>query len=191
MTRRANNLRKLNLGCGRDIKKGYINLDKAKVQGVDIVHDLDNYPWPFKDNYFDEIYGRDFIEHTDDLVKTMKEINRISKNNAKLRLIVPYWHSSGAFYPNHNYFFNIDSLKMFTEKNRSYDAHYGFDLEDVKLLPSRLGRLIPPIPIPKLLFPNVKDLRHLVSYLLGEIILKIDFTLRVVKHKATRQGKRI
>jgi SAM-dependent methyltransferase len=182
MMKKTNNLRKLNLGCGRDIKEEYINIDKAKISGVDVVHDLDKYPWPFKSNYFDEIYARDFIEHAKDLVMAMKEINRISRNNAKLRLIVPYWHSSCAFYPNHNYFFNVDSLKMFTEKNRSYDAHYGFELEDVKLLPSRFGRLIPPIPIPKALFSNVRDLRHLISYLLGEIILKIDFTLRVVKH---------
>ena len=93
MTRKTNNLRKLNLGCGRDIKKGYINIDKAKIPGVDVVHNLNKYPWPFKDNYFDEIYARDFIEHTENLVKTMKEISRVSKNNAKLRLIVPYWHS--------------------------------------------------------------------------------------------------
>ncbi|HLC59849.1 MAG TPA: methyltransferase domain-containing protein [Candidatus Nanoarchaeia archaeon] len=173
--------RKLHLGCGTNIKKEYVNLDKEKIKGVDVVHNLDKYPWPFPDNYFEEVYGQDVIEHVQDLFRAMKEINRICKNGAKVRLIVPYWHSSAAFYPNHNYFFNVDSMKMFTELNRSYDNYYGFKMEKIKLLPSRIGWIIPPIPLPKSLFPNVMDLRHLVSYLLGEIILKIDFELRAVK----------
>ena len=177
-----NRLRKLNLGCGLDAKKGYANLDKVKLKGVDVVHDLDKYPWPFPSNYFDEIYGQDVIEHVKDLFKAMQETHRISKNNATVRLIVPYWHSSAAFYPNHHYFFNIDSMKFFTEKSRTYDSFYGFKLEKIRLIPSRIGWIIPPIPLPKFLFPNVLNLRHLISYLLGEIILKIDFTLRVVKY---------
>ena len=173
--------KKLNLGCGTDAKKGYVNLDKEKLNGVDVVHNLDKYPWPFPNDYFEEVYGQDVIEHVKDLFKAMDEIRRISKNGAVVRLIVPYWHSSAAFYPNHNYFFNIDSMKAFTERNRSYDNHYGFKIEKIKLIPSKIGWIIPPIPIPKSLFPNAMDLRHLISYLLGEIILKIDFTMKVIK----------
>ena len=176
-------LRRLNFGCGADIKKGYINLDKSRIKGVDAVHDLDKYPWPFPSNHFDEVYGRDAIEHLKELFNAMQEIHRISKNGAIVRLIVPYWHSSGAFYPNHHYFFNTDSMKFFTEKGRTYDSFPGFSMEKIELIPSRIGWLIPPIPLPKFLFPNAINLRHLVSYLLGEIIVKIDFTLRVVKDK--------
>lgn len=176
----------LNIGCGRDIKKStehekWIHIDKSKIEGVDIEYDLDNIPWPFDDNHFDEIYARDSIEHLKDLFNTMKEIHRISKKSAKVKIIVPYWHSSSAFYPNHNFFFNIDSLKFFTETDRTYDKFYGFKMVNIKLVPSKIGMLIPPIPVPKFLFPNVKDLRHLFSYLLGEIILKIYFELEVIK----------
>ncbi|MFW9881740.1 MAG: methyltransferase domain-containing protein [Candidatus Thorarchaeota archaeon] len=174
-------LRKLNLGCGKDIKKGYINLDQSKQEGVDVVHDLNKYPWPFKDNHFDEIYARDCIEHLNDLFKAMSEIKRICKKDALVRIIVPYWHSSGAFYPDHKYVFNVDSMKFFIEPNRGYDNYYGFKLEKVKLIPSRIGWLIPSLPMPKFLFPNVINLRHLFSYLLGEIIVKIYFELRVFK----------
>ena len=173
--------RKLNMGCGTAAKKGYVNLDKEKLKGVDVVHDHDKYPWPFPNDYFEEVYGQDVIEHVKDLFKAMDEIRRICKNGAIVRLIVPYWHSSAAFYPNHNYFFNVDSMKAFTEPDRSYDNHYGFKVEKIGLVPSKIGWIIPPIPVPRFLFPNAVDLRHLVSYLLGEIILKIDFTLKVVK----------
>ena len=47
---------KLNLGCGRDIREGYVNLDKAGLDGVDVVHDLNVFPYPFEDNEFDEIH---------------------------------------------------------------------------------------------------------------------------------------
>jgi SAM-dependent methyltransferase len=181
MMKKTNKPRKLNLGCGKDLKKGYINLDKGRAPGVDIVHDLDKYPWPFKDNYFDEVYARDVIEHVKDLFRAMMEIKRVCRNNAIVRIIVPYWHSSGAFYPNHNYFFNIDSMKFFTEEKRGYDSYYGFRMEKIKLIPSKIGWLILPFPVPKKMFPNVLNFRHLMSYLFGEIITKIDFTLRVVK----------
>ena len=178
-----NKPRKLNIGCGRDIKEGYVNLDGSRIKGVDIIHNLDNYPWPFPSNYFEEIYSRDSIEHLKDLYRAMQEISRISKNGAIVRIIVPYWHSSGAFYPNHHYFFNTDSMKFFTDENRTYDNYYGFKMEKIKLIPSRIGWIIPPLPLPKFLFPNILNLRHLASYLLGEIIIKIDFTLRVAKNK--------
>ena len=45
---------KLNLGCGKNIKEGYINIDKVK-EGADIIHDLEVYPYPFEDNKFDQI----------------------------------------------------------------------------------------------------------------------------------------
>ena len=183
-------MKKLNIGCGGDIKKGYINLDKSKTKGVDVVHNLDKHPWPFPSNYFDEVYGQDVIEHVKDLFKAMQEIYRISKHNATIRLIVPYWHSSGAFYPNHHYFFNVDSMKFFTQTDRSYDSYPGFKMKNIKLIPSKIGWFIPPLPVPKFLFPNVLNLRHLVGYLLGEIIIKIDFTMNVVKNKQNERKLR-
>jgi len=34
-------MKKLNLGCGNDIRQGYINLDVAKLDGVDVVWDYE------------------------------------------------------------------------------------------------------------------------------------------------------
>lgn len=46
---------KLNLGCGTDIRKGWINLDIAKLDGIDVIHDVNNVPLPFEDNTFDYV----------------------------------------------------------------------------------------------------------------------------------------
>jgi len=75
---------KLNVGCGRDIKKDYVNLDKIKAKGVDVVHELNNFPYPFKDNTFDEIYASQIIEHLNNPEKFIKELWRISRKNAKI-----------------------------------------------------------------------------------------------------------
>jgi predicted SAM-dependent methyltransferase len=40
---------KVNLGCGPNENPGYIGVDKVKLPTVDIVHDLDVYPYPFAD----------------------------------------------------------------------------------------------------------------------------------------------
>jgi len=37
-------MKKLNLGCGNDIKKDYVNLDIAKLQGVNVVWDVNKLP---------------------------------------------------------------------------------------------------------------------------------------------------
>ena len=47
---------KLNLGCGKDIKTGYINLDIVDYGGNEI-HDITTFPYPFEDNTFEEIYA--------------------------------------------------------------------------------------------------------------------------------------
>jgi predicted SAM-dependent methyltransferase len=54
---------KLNLGCGGDIKKGYINIDINKRVGVDIAMDLVTQDLPFADNSVDHINLQDIIEH--------------------------------------------------------------------------------------------------------------------------------
>lgn len=50
------NKMKLNLGCGKDIKDGYINLDVRYIKGVDVVCNLNSFPYPFQNDVFDEIY---------------------------------------------------------------------------------------------------------------------------------------
>jgi predicted SAM-dependent methyltransferase len=53
---------KLNLGCGEDIKKGFINIDFRKLPGVDITHNL-MAPLPYEPGTIDYIFAQDVLEH--------------------------------------------------------------------------------------------------------------------------------
>ena len=56
-------MKKLNLGCGSKIKEGFVNLDKYNTFKPDIVHDLEDFPYPFKENSIDEILLSHVLEH--------------------------------------------------------------------------------------------------------------------------------
>ncbi len=46
---------KLNIGCGNDKKKGYVNVDFSPDVKPDKVWNLEKVPIPFKENSVDEI----------------------------------------------------------------------------------------------------------------------------------------
>lgn len=107
-------MNKLNLGCGTDIRKGYVNLDIVKLPGVDVVHNLDKFPYPFKDNYFDEIYaGSNILGFVSDFRKTIEELYRISKSRAKIYIESP-------LYPSINCFSDPHTKKVFTYNSFVY-----------------------------------------------------------------------
>lgn len=52
---------KLNLGCGHIALDGYINIDRRKLPGVDVVAEVDDLP--FKQGEVDEIFSAHLLEH--------------------------------------------------------------------------------------------------------------------------------
>ena len=47
----------LSIGSGFKPIKDFINIDKNKnAPGVDLVYDLDNYPWPFRNQSIKEVF---------------------------------------------------------------------------------------------------------------------------------------
>lgn len=75
-----------------------IGLDIAKCDGVDIVHDLTKFPYPFKDESVDAIHTSHFIEHLDgfERMKFFNECYRILKPGGKMRHTHPYYKSVRA-----------------------------------------------------------------------------------------------
>lgn len=88
---------RLDLGCGQNKREGFKGVDIEKVEGVDYVVDLFQFPWPFEDSSVDEIHMSHFVEHVPDLCKFMNEIYRICKNEAIITSITPYYTSIRAW----------------------------------------------------------------------------------------------
>lgn len=110
----SNKIRKLNLGCGTDIRGECVNLDIVKLPGVDVIWNLDVYPWPFKNNEFDEIYaGSNILGFVGDFRKAIEEIWRISKHNTKIYVESP-------LYPSINCFSDPHTKKIFTYNSFVY-----------------------------------------------------------------------
>lgn len=108
---------KLNLGSGRKGKEGYVNVDMLKIGDVDIVHDLNKIPYPFKDDSADEIMAKAVCEHLNDMEAFMNECHRILKKEGKLIVTVPHYNSAVAYEIDHKIFFKKGWYKIFTEKD--------------------------------------------------------------------------
>ena len=89
--------KKLNLGCGKDIRKDYLNVDFIKSKGVDLVYDLNKLPYPFKDNSFEEIIILSVLEHLDNAWDVINELYRIGKPNCIVQIVVPHFSSGNAW----------------------------------------------------------------------------------------------
>ncbi|RLI98717.1 MAG: hypothetical protein DRP00_01425 [Candidatus Aenigmatarchaeota archaeon] len=127
----------LELGSGR---KPYfedgaevIHLDKVKLPHIEVVWDLNKFPYPFPDNYFDEVIATHVLEHLDDLASVMKEIWRILKPGGKLKITAPHFSNYDAYRdPTHKHFFTFESFDYFDPNFRLYQEFNFYLGEDVK-----------------------------------------------------------
>lgn len=128
---------KLNLGCGTIILPDFVNLDYFKYPGVDVVHNLEKFPYPFKESTFSYVLISHVLEHLEDVPKTMKEIWRISKNGAIIEIGVPYFSSLNMVKdPTHKHFFAAATFDFFERgklgKGNYFDEASQFNFKIVK-----------------------------------------------------------
>ncbi|RNC83975.1 MAG: class I SAM-dependent methyltransferase [Balneola sp.] len=117
---------KLNLGCGNDIREGWINLDIAELPGIDVVHDVNNLPLPFEENQFDFILAQDLLEHLE-YIPLLKDIHRILKPAGIIEIRVPHYTSRYNFIdPTHKKRFSHKTFEFFV-KGSSFNRDYYFD----------------------------------------------------------------
>lgn len=112
-------MKKLDLGCGKKKRAGAIGLDNSDRHDADIIHDLNIFPYPFKENEIDDIYLDNVLEHLDNPMQVMEEVHRICKPGGKVKVIVPYFRSLWAFIdPTHKHFFTVNSLAYFDPRHQ-------------------------------------------------------------------------
>ena len=132
-------MKKLNIGCGRDIRpieEGWVNLDIREGGGVDVVHDLDRLPLPFDDDSFDEVYASHVLEHVLRWENLLHDIYRIMKPGGVLTIRVPYGLDPTAY---HIRTFTEWTLDVFIAEITNEG---GFSLEDEEKIFRQIKRRI-------------------------------------------------
>jgi SAM-dependent methyltransferase len=100
-------MKALDVGCGANKQPGAIGMDRASLPGVDIVHDLNTYPYPVPDNDFDRVYCYSVLEHLDDVMRTTAELHRVLKPGGELHISLPHYsHPRTYGDPTHRHFFS-------------------------------------------------------------------------------------
>lgn len=118
---------KLNIGCGKDLKEGYVNLDKFKFPGVDILADIEQGELPFPESSVDEIYCSHVLEHMhtfEDFIHVMNEFWRVLKNGGRCIIIVPHFTSALSHQSAHHLYFNTRDFELFTDKGQGDNFDY-------------------------------------------------------------------
>lgn len=92
-------LLKLDIGCGKNKREGFLGIDILDFPGVDKKVDIRKTPWPWKDDSVDEVNCSHFLEHleADERITFFNELYRVCKKDAKTTIIVPHWGSSRAY----------------------------------------------------------------------------------------------
>ena len=182
-------LRKLSLGAGSIIRSDFVNLDFASLPGIDVIHDLNSYPWPFESDSMDHILAEDVLEHLDNPIKAIEEMHRISSSGGILEIQVPYWNSWSANTDlSHRHRFTEHSFDYFDPDTKLGKIRFYYSPAKVKKLAEEIviTPLLPWLPIPKFSHFVVKNKVMLkILFVLGgffsNVVQDYRVTLKVLK----------
>lgn len=169
------NWKKLNLGCGRDIKskkEGWINVDMQKAKDVDKSFNFDKFPYPFKKDTFDYILVDNVLEHLDNIPNVMDELWRVCKNDAIIEIFVPYWNHSVAYNDStHKHYFNTRAFEILCDYEETYKLKLTGKLElvEVKKIPGNIKGKLP------------RPILNFLDKFLHSIFIEINAKIRIKK----------
>ena len=116
--------RVLDIGCGANKVPGAIGMDINPRTAADVIHDLDDLPYPFADDQFDEVIGRHVIEHVRDPMAVMNELHRITRHGGLVKLVAPHWTNPDfATDLTHRNHLNSYSFRNFTSERAVFDFY--------------------------------------------------------------------
>ena len=86
----------LDVGCGDAESKypGAVGMDKQDLPGVDVVHDWNDFPWPFEDGSVLTIIASHVVEHVSPIdghfLDWMNEAWRVLRVGGQMAIVCPY-----------------------------------------------------------------------------------------------------
>ena len=90
---------RLDIGCGKAKKEGFIGIDAIAFDGVDHVMNAGTDKLPYKDGTVEEIHTSHFIEHltASERIHFVNEAYRVLVKDGKVTIITPHWASARAY----------------------------------------------------------------------------------------------
>ena len=91
---------RIDLACGGG-KQGpdWIGIDCRQFPGVDIIHDLESFPWPLPDECANLLVASHYVEHINPhggvFLRFMDEAWRVLKPDGEFMIMAPYGSSPG------------------------------------------------------------------------------------------------
>ncbi len=102
---------RLDVGCGNHRMDQAIGIDLFPLKGVDIVHDVNQAPWPLEADRFEFIRCQHAIEHFREVHNVAREMYRVAKDGATVKFITPHYSSYASWGdPTHVHHFALGSL---------------------------------------------------------------------------------
>ena len=163
-------MKKLNLGCGPDIREGWDNVDIQKGKGILKSFNLNKFPYPFEDNSYEIIYLNNVLEHLSEPDKVIDELWRISKKEGIIEIIVPHYTNKGAYSDmQHKHFFNEVCFTELINQVAIVSRKKKFEIISLKMTPTVVGRVFP------------RFLREKLSLFCNGLLSQIHVQLKVLK----------
>lgn len=88
-----NEIKILDVGCGNKKFPGSIGIDFNDTLSADVIHDLNQFPYPFKNYSFDKVYMDSILFLLNNPIQVMEEVYRIGKKNSEVVIVQPYFRS--------------------------------------------------------------------------------------------------
>ena len=143
-------MRILDLGCGKNRRAcgdaDVVWVDSDPDSNATIIHDLNEFPYPFRDSEFDRIWCYDILEHLINIPLVMKELHRVGKAGACLTIRSPHFSSAyAAMDPTHLRSFSVFSWDGWCVNKRITPHHVDealFAIRKSRIVFPRLTRVL-------------------------------------------------
>ena len=131
--------KKVVLGCGESRTEGAIHVDANPVAKPDVLHNLNEFPYPFEESSIDQIEAFHVIEHLNDPFRVMRELHRILKPLGRLHIKVPHC-SRGFTHSQHRAGFDV-AFPLYFSKAYTKSGYFGVDFDLMKMELHWLGNM--------------------------------------------------
>ena len=124
----------LDVGCGSAKTPGAVGLDISADTDADVVHDLDQFPYPLETASFDDVLMQDVLEHVREPIRVMEEMHRVLRPGGRLQLRTPHFSSALAYGdPTHRHYLSALAVRSLAEPGFAHYTSVRFEIVHVTL----------------------------------------------------------